>query len=269
MPGPIGFFDSGVGGLSILKAAQQCLPYERMLYLADSAHFPYGALTGDAVTQRATRASAFLIAHHARLIVVACNTATVHAIAHLRATFPGTPFVGVVPVVKVLAAETRTGAIAILSTPSTAASPYLADLIATHAACCTVLNIACPGLAELIEAGDMSVDALLTPCLHPLQEGAVDVDVVGLGCTHYPFLRDQIQRHLAPGVRIFDSGLPVSRRIHSLLAQDEASTLLCASSSEVGSPSCRYFTTGDPGRFRAIAERLLHAPIGQVSHASL
>jgi glutamate racemase len=237
-----------------------------MLYLADSAHFPYGALTGDAVTQRATRASAFLIAHHARLIVVACNTATVHAIAHLRATFPGTPFVGVVPVVKVLAAETRTGAIAILSTPSTAASPYLADLIATHAARCTVLNIACPGLAELIEAGDTSVDALLTPCLQPLQESAVDV--VGLGCTHYPFLRDQIQQHLAPGMRIFDSGLPIARRISSLLAQNEASPPR-RDAVPTALPSCHYFTTGDPARFRAVAERLLHAPIEDVWHADL
>jgi glutamate racemase len=267
MPGPIGFFDSGVGGLSILQAAQQYLPHEPMLYLADSAHFPYGALAGEAVIHRATRAAAFLIAQHARLIVVACNTATVHAIAHLRATFPSTPFVGVVPVVKVLAAETRTGAIAILSTPATAASPYLADLIATHAAHCTILNIACPGLADLIEAGDTSVDSILAPCLQPLRERAVDV--VGLGCTHYPFLRDQIQRHLAPGVRIFDSGLPVARRVCSLLVQAEALPRPCHATVETALPSCRYFTTGDPARFRAVAERLLLAPIDHMSHADL
>jgi glutamate racemase len=92
---------------------------------------------------------------------------------------------------------------------------------------------------------------------------------VGLGCTHYPFLRNQIQRCLAPGVRIFDSGLPVARRIRSLLAQDAASPLPRNATVETALPSCRYFTTGDPARFRAIAGRLLLAPIDHVSHANL
>ena len=234
------------------------------LYLADSAHFPYGALPAEAVKERAGRAAAFLITHHARLIVVACNTATVHALAHLRATFPATPFVGVVPVVKVLAAETRTGAIAILSTPATARSPYLAGLIAAHAAQCTVLNIACPGLPDCIEAGDNAVEHLLASCLQPVRESAVDV--VGLGCTHYPFLRVQIQQHLGPGLRIFDSSLPVARRICSLLAQGAAAL---DASMEFPVPACQFFTTGDPDRFRGVAERLLQSPIGPVSHTSL
>src|SRR6266536_1681994 len=141
---PIGFLDSGVGGLSLLAAARRLLPNERYLALADGRYFPYGEADSAGICGRAERLSAFLLERNVKLIVVACNTASVHALAHLREAFPEVPFVGVVPVVKTLASRTRTGTMAILSTPGTAESPYLAALLREFATGRRVLNLACP-----------------------------------------------------------------------------------------------------------------------------
>ncbi len=126
---PIGVFDSGVGGLSIWRAIRRLLPQESLIFLADSGHVPYGEKSTAELHDLTGRIARFLLSQDVKIIVVACNTATVHAIGYLRENFPETPFVGVVPVVKTLARRTRTGTIAVLSTPATAQSPYLAGLI--------------------------------------------------------------------------------------------------------------------------------------------
>lgn len=249
---PIGFFDSGVGGLSILRATRRLLPAESMLYLADNAHFPYGALEDTALQVLAAQVVRFLLAHGAKLIVVACNTATVHTLASLRACFPTVPFIGVVPVVKPLATRTRIGILALLVTPATAASPYLARLVAEHADGRTVITVPCPELAALVEEGlhlDRSVGALLQRYLAPVRAGGADV--LGLGCTHYPFLRGRIQRLVGPDVQIIDSGQAVAQRVRTVLAER-------AALAEPGhQPRYALYSTGDPAPLGRAVRRYL------------
>jgi len=247
---PIGFFDSGIGGLSILREARRLLPAESMVYVADNAHFPYGALDDETLCGLTDQLTAFLVERDVKLVVVACNTATVHALAHLRAVFLGLPFVGVVPVVKPLAEKTLTGVIAVLVTPATAESTYLAGLIADHASGCRVITVPCPGLAELIETGDAST-ACTTQLLERFLEPVVNsrADVLGLGCTHYPFLRGRIQRMVGPGVRVIDSGNAVARRIRTVLAERDAL------SPTFHSPTFSYYSRGDSAALERAVQR--------------
>jgi glutamate racemase len=248
---PVGFLDSGVGGLSLMKAARRLLPSERFLMLADGRWFPYGEREPAEVCARAERLSAFLLARDAKLIVVACNTASVYALAHLRATFPGVPFVGVVPVVKTLARRTHSGTIALLSTPGTATSDYLAGLIEQFAPGLRVINVRGAGLAEAVEAGDLSgpeTRALLDACLAEI--AASDADVLGLACTHYLFLRRLIKEALGTRVQVFDPARPVARRVRQVLTERD---MLAR-----GTPGeDMFYSTGDVCRFGRVARRLL------------
>ncbi len=197
------------------------------------------------------------------MIVVACNTATVHAIDHLRGRFSDVPFVGVVPVVKTLASRTRTGTIAVLSTPATADSSYLANLIGEFAPDKRVVNVGCDGLEDLVEAGNIrtkQTTALLERHLAPVQ--ASDADVVGLGCTHYPFLRNRIKTLLGPGVRVYDPSRPVARRVRQLLREHD----IFASNAD---PEFRFFTTGDTELFGSVASKLLRFPVSDVGYVDL
>jgi glutamate racemase len=240
---PIGFFDSGVGGLSILAEVNRILPGENLLYVADSAHFPYGALTADRLRALAAGLSRYLLDMDAKLIVVSCNTATVHALAFLRQAFPETPFVGVVPVIKMLATRSRTGVIGLLSTPSTAHSAYLAGLVRQFAHGMRVISVPCDGLADLVEAGELAdprLEPLLRQCLAPVVDGGADV--VGLGCTHYPFLRDDIERILAGRATVYDSSTAVATRVRDVLADAEALA-------HEPDPRHLMFTSGDRDKF--------------------
>ncbi len=260
---PIGLFDSGVGGLSVWRAIRRLLPQESMLFLADSGHVPYGEKTAPEIQDLATRITRFLLDQDAKLVVVACNTATVHAIGHLRETFPGVPFVGVVPVVKTLARWTKTGTIAVLSTPSTSKSAYLAGLIEEFASDKRVINVGCDGLEDMVEKGSLrgrATLALLDRHLAPVVRSGADV--VGLGCTHYPFLRSQIKKMLGPKVRVFDPSRPVARRVRHLLREADA----LASG---GSPTYRWFTTGDPEVFARVATKLLRYPVREVGRVTI
>jgi len=260
---PIGLFDSGVGGLSIWRAIRKLLPQESMLFLADSGHVPYGEKTAPEIRDLATRITRFLLEREAKMVVVACNTATVHAIGHLRETFPGVPFVGVVPVVKTLARRTRNGTIAVLSTPATSSSPYLAGLIEEFASDKRVINVGCDGLEDMVEKGALrgrATLALLERHLEPVVKSGADV--VGLGCTHYPFLRRRIKSILGPRVQVFDPSRPVARRVRQLLREADA----LASG---GSPRYEWFTTGDPQVFARVATKLLRFPVRQVERVAI
>lgn len=260
---PIGFFDSGIGGLTIWRATRRLLPKESLILLADSRHVPYGAKTPEELCERSTVMVRFLIGLDVKLVVVACNTASVYALAHLRATFPQVPFVGVVPVVKTLARRTRTGTIAVLSTPATSESAYLAGLIEEFAADKQVINVGCEGLGELIEAGELrgaQTRMLLERYVAPLRDSSVDV--VGLGCTHYPFLRRSIKRLLGADVRVYDPARPVARRVQQLLAERDA--FACHND-----PSYCFYTTGDRQRFALVASKLLRRPIREVESIDL
>ena len=260
---PIGFFDSGVGGLSILAEVHALLPRERLLYVGDSDHFPYGALQPAHLCELAGSLARFLLERQAKIIIVACNTATVYSLAHLRATFPGVPFVGVVPVVKVLAERTQTGTIGLLSTPNTAKSTYLADLVERFADGRTLINVPCDGLADMVERGELSgarLDALLRACLEPIVEGGADV--LGLSCTHYPFLRTQIESILAGSVHVYDSGIPVALRVRSVLADANAF-------GNHARPAHELYTTGDPRRFATVVSHLHGVPAHSLSSVRL
>jgi len=260
---PIGVFDSGVGGLSIWRVIRKLLPQESLVFFADSGHVPYGEKSTEELADLTGRITAFLLDEGCKMIVVACNTATVHAIDHLRKRFSDVPFVGVVPVVKTLASRTRTGTIAVLSTPATADSPYLANLIGEFAPDKRVVNVGCDGLEDLVEAGNIRTQqttALLEKHLAPVQ--ASDADVVGLGCTHYPFLRSRIKSLLGPGVRVYDPSRPVARRVRQLLRESES----FASNAD---PEFRFFTTGDTELFGSVASKLLRFPVADVGYVDL
>jgi glutamate racemase len=248
---PIAFLDSGVGGVSLLNAAKRLLPHERYLMVADGSFFPYGDLTPSLVCARVERMAEFVLGLRAKLIVLACNTASVYALAHVRSRFPDVPFVGVVPVVKTLAQRTRSGTIALLSTPGTAESLYLTKLINEFASERRVISVPGRGLAELVESGETrgqrTLD-LLERCLSDVLSS--DADVLGLACTHYLFLRRPIKRLLGPGVRVFDPSRPVARRIRQVLS--ERSIL-------AGGPLVpdAFYTTGDPSELSAVLTRLM------------
>jgi glutamate racemase len=260
---PIGIFDSGVGGLTVWRAIRRLLPRESLIFLADDAHVPYGEKTTEELQRLTTDIVRFFLGQNVKMVVVACNTATVHAIGHLRQQFPDVPFVGVVPVVKTLARLTRSRRIAVLSTPATSRSAYLEQLIEEFAPDLEVTNVGCDGLEDLIESGTTrgrEVTELLRRHLAPVM--AAQPDVVGLGCTHYPFLRARIKKILGPEVRVYDPSRPVARRVRQLLT---ASSQLATQEE----PAFSFYTTGDTDRFATVASKLLRLPVREAGHVDL
>ena len=217
---PIGVFDSGVGGLSVLREVRRLLPHEDLLYVADSAYAPYGERSDGFIAARSFAITEFLCAAGAKAIVVACNTATAAAIAALRARH-ALPIVGMEPAIKPAAGTTRSGVVGVLATSGTLAGQKFADLLVRFGAEVQVLVQPCPGLVERIEAGDLTspaTRALLAGYVTPLlQRGA---DTLVLGCTHYPFVRALIEQLAGPEVNIIDPSPAVARELHRRLAQD-------------------------------------------------
>ncbi len=217
---PIGVFDSGVGGISVLREMRRLLPRENLVYYADSGHCPYGGKTREQIQARAVAITEYLIARGAKLIVVACNTATIAAVEHLRATYP-IPFVGMEPAVKPAAAQTRSGVVGVLATGAALAGDKFHKLVADHAGGVRVITQPCPGLVEKVEAGlldGQETRELVQRYTAPLlQQGA---DVMVLGCTHYPFLRPMIQDVVGPGVSLIDTGAAVARQAQRLLERE-------------------------------------------------
>lgn len=246
---PIGVFDSGVGGLSVLKELQKLLPKEDFIFIADQAHVPYGEKTTSQLCRLAHNVSEFLLKKDAKLIVIACNTATCHTIDYLRKQFK-VPFVGTVPAVKTAAEQTINKCIGVISTPATSESDYLGNLITNHAQGIKVINIGCTGLENAVEKGDINskeVEALLKKYLEPIKKA--EADAIVLGCTHYPFLKSKIRKHLGRDVKIIDSGKAISKRTLSLLKD---SSFL----NDRGGKSY-YFTTGDNKDLSRVASVLM------------
>jgi len=215
---PIGMFDSGVGGLSVLAEVRALRPTESIIYYADNAYCPYGIRPPEEIRQRTESIAGMLIGQGAKAIVVACNTASAVAIDSVRAAYPQVPIVGLEPAVKPAVAMTRTKSIGVLATPRTVAGERLRWLIEMHGGDVRVHTVAAAGLVELVEAGVLHgepVREALAPLLDPMLEA--DVDVVVLGCTHYPFLRGAIEAYVGPDVRVIDSGKAIARRTQSVL----------------------------------------------------
>ena len=234
-PARIGVFDSGVGGLSVLREVHQRLPGASIVYVGDVAFAPYGPRPASEVLARCERIVGHLAGLGARLIVVACNTATVQAIDTLRDQWPSLTFVGVEPGIKPGVATSRSGRIAVMATAATVQSARLRDLVERHAAGASVLLQPCPMLADAIEAGALDGPALLTT-LAPYCDRirAARVDTVVLACTHYAFVTAPIQRLLGSGVTLIDTAQAVADRVASQWA--DAATL--------ATPTLRVQSTG-------------------------
>jgi glutamate racemase len=214
---PIGVFDSGLGGLSVMQQVRALLPAEDFVYFADSAHCPYGTKTPEQIQQRCYTITEELVERGVKLLILACNTACAVALPELRERF-SVPIVGLEPAVKPAATLSQTRRIAVLATPRTVVSDRLANLIRNHAGTVLVQTVPAPGLVDLVESGKTDgpeVEAVLKPILAPLLTWGIDVIV--LGCTHYPFLRSAIERITGTNVRIVDSGEAIARRVQDVL----------------------------------------------------
>lgn len=254
----IGLFDSGVGGLSVLRALRAALPEAELAYFADAAHVPYGPRPLAEVRGYAEGITRFLIAQGARLVVVACNTASAAGLRHLRATFPTTPFVGMEPAVKPAAEHTRSGVVGVLATPATFQGELYASVVERFAQGVRVLPQVCPGLVQQIEAGALDTpetEAQLRAWVRPLLEAGADTVV--LGCTHYPFVIPLLEKICGPGVRVIDPAPAVARQAARVWAQ------LGLAPNGMAPGRITYYTSGSAADFaRAVAQ--LGMPPGEV-----
>ncbi len=215
---PIGIFDSGVGGLSVLKAIRAQLPEEDVLYFGDQGHVPYGPRPLEEVQAFSEEITRFLLSQGAKLIVVACNTASAAALTHLRRVFAEVPFVGMEPAVKPAAEQTKSGVVGVLATPATFQGALYASVVERFAQGVTVLQDTCPGLVAQIERGDLTgreTRQILEKALNPML--AQGIDTVVLGCTHYPFVIPLIEQIAGENVRVIDPAPAVARQTGRLL----------------------------------------------------
>ncbi|SDI66960.1 glutamate racemase [Pseudomonas panipatensis] len=215
---PVGVFDSGVGGLSVLREIRALLPNESLIYLADCGHVPYGEKSPEYIRERCRAIAEFLLSQGCKTLVLACNTATAAAAGDLRERYPQLPILAMEPAVKPAAAATRSGVVGVLATTGTLKSARFAALLDRFASDVKVVTQPCPGLVERIEAGDLSgplVRDLLQGFLRPLL--AEGCDTLILGCTHYPFLKPLLGELLPPGVTLIDTGAAVARHLQRSL----------------------------------------------------
>jgi glutamate racemase len=265
---PIGIFDSGVGGLSVLRAIHQQLPAEALLYFADQAHVPYGPRPLEQVRSFSEAITRFLRDQGAKLVVVACNAASAAALHYLRQAFPEVPFVGMEPAVKPAAERTQSGVVGVLATPATFQGALYASVVERFAHDVTLLQHTCPGLVAQIEAGHLDAPEtrrILEDALHPMLARAIDTVV--LGCTHYPFVIPLIQEIVGPGVRVIDPAPAVARQVRRVL---EAMGKLASTEDSKGfrkplESNMRFYTSGDPDQLRNLLP-LLIGESGEVRH---
>lgn len=249
---PIGIIDSGSGGLSIWKEITALLPYESILYVGDHAYLPYSEKSTGFIRHRVAKLIQFLIKKHVKLIVIACNTATVAGIDWYRVQFPTVPIIGVVPVVKTAAAMTKTNEMCILSTKYTANSMYQKKLIAQFASHVTVISIASSRLVEYIESRDvmrMKILKELQAILKPIKNSKVDVLVVG--CTHFPFIKEEIRQVIGTAITLLDSGPAVARQVKRILENTDLITH-SLNASHV------FYSTGDLRKVSTMYKKLLN-----------
>ena len=251
----IGVFDSGVGGLSVLRAIHAALPHEHLVYVADSGHAPYGDQSEAHITHRTLLVGNWLAEQGVKGITIACNTATVVAAKTLREQ-THLPVVAIEPAIKPAVALTRSGVVGVLATSQTVQSAAVARLVALYGADKRILLQACPGWVEQVERADLQsaqTEALVRQFISPLLEQGVDTLV--LGCTHYPFLRDTIQRVAGEHVLLVDPAEAVARELTRRLAD----------SGHLSAPTERgcvaFFTTGDVVQAQHAVTHLWGSPV--------
>jgi glutamate racemase len=252
---PIGVFDSGVGGVSVLREIRRELPAEDLIYLADSEYTPYGDRPAALITERSIAMVTMLEREGVKAVVVACNTATGIAVDTLRARF-AVPIVAIEPAVKPAAAHTRSGVVGVLATTQTLASERFSKLVDAHAGGVRVMTQPSPGLVEVVEAGELSTAdtrSLVERYVRPLVDQGADTIV--LGCTHYPFLSAVIQDVAGPGVTVIDPAVAVARELRRRLQAEG----LLAPDTRVGSE--RFWTTGPPAQSQTVIAQLWGTPV--------
>jgi len=258
----VGIFDSGVGGLSVWREVVRQLPHEQTLYLADQAHVPYGHRRLAEVRGFSEGITRFLLDLGAKIIVVACNTASAAALHRLRSTFPDVPFVGMEPAVKPAVERTRNGVVGVIATPATFQGQLFASLLERYAGDVQVLTQICPGLVEAVEAGALDTpetEMLVRECVSPLVEASVDQLV--LGCTHYPFLRPAIERMIGEGVTVVDPAPAVARQTGRVLARLGLASIPSADAARRRDRAGHhvFYTSGDAATFASMIGQLLPA----------
>lgn len=252
--GTIGVFDSGVGGLSVAQALIELMPSQPLSYVADNTHCPYGPRPASEIISFSEGITRYLQDHGSEVVVVACNTASAAALMPLRQRFPETAFVGMVPAIKPAAALTKSGVVGVLATEGTLQGDLFEDVVEHWAHGVRVVSRACPGLVERVERGDIDSPEtwrILSACLAPLV--AEGIDVLVLGCTHYPFLMPALRRVLPQQVHVIEPSLAIAKQTRRVLS--ERGLLVAA-----GSPGIRrYAATGDP----VALQHALHCYLGE------
>ena len=249
---PIGIFDSGIGGLSVLRAIRAQMPAENILYFGDQGHIPYGPRPMEQIRDFSEVITNFLLERNAKIIVVACNTASAAALKYLREKFPNVQFVGMEPAVKPAAETTQTGRVGVLATPATFQGELYASVVERFANGVELFQNTCNGLVQQIEQGNLSGDEtrkILEDALHSMIEK--NIDTVVLGCTHYPFVIPLIQEIVGDKVRVIDPAPSVAKQAHRLL---EAGGMMNESESK---GKIKLFTSGDPNMLESQLPLLL------------
>jgi glutamate racemase len=267
---PIGVFDSGVGGLTVLHELLVRLPCEDFLYLGDTARFPYGERSPEELARFASEIAEELLRRHAKLLVIACNSATAAALPILERrmmeTTLGVDVLGVVrPEALHAVAATHNGRIGLLATPTTVASGSYERAIGAVDRHVTLHAVACPALASVIQAGrqfdESAIEQVRAACA-PLRDAGVDTVI--LGCTHYPLISPMLQRMLGPGVRLVSSGGALARQVEHAL-----STRGLQNPRSHGEGDYRFLCTGDSEAFHELGTRFLQMPLGDVEQVEL
>lgn len=247
----IGVIDSGLGGLSIWRQIVKKLPKESTIYLADSKNCPYGSNSSEEIYQLSKKLVTFLVQKKVKLIVLACNTITVSCLDKLRKEFPKTPIIGTVPVIKTASEITKNNKIGVLSTARTARSKYQKKLIKTFAGGARVLNIGTDKLVPVIENGNSKVteaESVLLEELDPFIKS--NIDTLVLGCSHFPFLKRQIQKILGKKVLILDSSAAIARQVERVLKNNNELSVYNSSGHIL-------LTTGNLDKFNRLSKEIL------------
>lgn len=248
---PIGILDSGVGGLSVLRAVSERLPSENLLYFADQAHVPYGSRPREEVRQFTLNIVHYLLSQQVKLVVVACNTASAVALRYLRKIFPEIPFVGMEPAVKPAAEHTESGVVGVLATPSTFQGELYASVVERFANGVNVLQDTCSGLVEEIEKGALRSQTtyqILEKALLPMVNQGMDRVV--MGCTHYPFVIPVIKEIVGERVEVIDPAPAIARQVERLLERHDLRF-------PNGQGEVRVVTTGEVEALKDVLPRLI------------
>ena len=249
---PIGIFDSGIGGVSVLRAIREQMPEESIIYFGDQGHIPYGSRPMEQIRKFSEAITKFLLEKDAKLIVVACNTASAAALKYLREKFVDVQFIGMEPAVKPAAEHTQTGKVGVLATPATFQGTLYASVVERFANGVELFQNTCPGLVQQIEQGNLEgaeTRRILGDALLPMLQK--NIDTVVLGCTHYPFVIPLIQQIVGDNVRVIDPAPAVAKQTARLLETRGMRT------QSVSNGNIRFYTSGDPNALRSLLPSLL------------